>query len=171
MSWVARNPGSGCPPWEGSSLRARESCGSYSYATGGRGGPYSAPAKALLPDELYEPLPGGFAHVLLINSHNLVTSQELVLRGASCRGEETGVRAGKAQAWVGGGCHCLRERELTWVQAALRAEWCQWQGRCLRPGPLLPVADGGQRTGEREERPSFGWEWCGGKGLLLRRGS
>lgn len=46
-----------------------------------------------LPDEFYEPLPGGFTHVLLINSHNPVASQELVLRGASCRGEDRGVRA------------------------------------------------------------------------------
>lgn len=79
----------------------------------------STPAKAkraLLPDEFYEPLPGGFTHVLLINSHNLVTSQEFVLRGASCRGEERGVRAWGhcwKSAGLGGSNQCLKE--LKWV--------------------------------------------------------
>lgn len=62
------------------------------------------PPRPLLPDKFYEPLPGGFTHVLLINSHNLVTSQELVLRGASCRGEERGMSFGAAvgntQVWA-----------------------------------------------------------------------
>lgn len=83
--------------------------------------------KQLLPDEFYESLPGGFTHVLLINSHNLVTSQELVLSGASCRGEEKGMRA-----WG----HCwessvLRE-SLVSEEAEMGAEacrrWCRLSG-------------------------------------------
>lgn len=72
------------------------------------------PKRLLLPDEFYEPLPGGFTHVLLINSHNLVTSQELVLRGASCRGEERGMRAWShcwESAGLGGSHQCLREQK------------------------------------------------------------
>lgn len=79
---------------------------------GGRAQLLPRPKRPLLPDEFYEPLSGGFTHVLLINSHNLVTSQELVLRRASCRGEERGVRAwshGWESTGLGGSNQRLRE--------------------------------------------------------------
>lgn len=37
------------------------------------------------PDELNEPLSGGFAHVLIVDGQNLVSWQQFVLRGATCR--------------------------------------------------------------------------------------
>lgn len=73
------------------------------------------PGRHLLPDEFYEPLPGGFTHVLLINSHNLVTSQELVFSGASCRGEEKGMRA-----WG----HCWESSVLREFPVSEKAEVC-----------------------------------------------
>lgn len=40
------------------------------------------------PDELDEPLSGGFAHILIVDGQNLVSWQQFVLRGAAC--QETG---------------------------------------------------------------------------------
>lgn len=108
------------------------------------------PKRPLLPDKFYEPLPGGFTHVLLINSHNLVTSQELVLRGASCRGEERGMRAWShcwESAGLGGSRQCLKELKRVLKHVGNRA--LQWLVVGVLFMPLLPVPDTGQKTEEQ----------------------
>lgn len=47
------------------------------------------------PDELDEPLSGGFAHILIVDGQNLVSWQEFVLRGATCQD------TGSALGWPG----------------------------------------------------------------------
>lgn len=150
----SREPWLGLLCLKGFPLRAREDRGSP-YPTGGTGEGSAVvylprPTRPLLPDKFYEPLPGGFTHVLLINSHNLVTSQELVLRGASCRGEERGMRA-----WG----PLLGKRRSGWESpvpegAEAGTEACR-KKRTLRGlvvgvlfVPLLPVPDRRRKTEE-----------------------